>query len=182
MWKLIKNNKNTIKAQTLLLLTIFGSFTFIIFIVAIFMNSPINFYYMILFILTLTGFGIFVSVTIEYLILLREKRFFKKSPFSELEKRTIDLQYVQKNKYSFPKTQRIVEIANQKIAVEYYDDIFKVPFSDILIAYNLTNPLNEPVVLNYKKTNFNSSELLEIICGKLKNVPQNLQNNSNILI
>ncbi len=121
--------------------------------------------YPLIFTFSLTLFGLVILIGIEYFKRIREKRFFEKAPFNEIKSRTIETTKVQRSKFDFPKTQRIMELNGQKFAVEYYDDFFKFPISDVLLIYNQTNMDIEPIVINYKRKKYSGTELLnEISC------------------
>jgi len=163
------NDKLTIKNLTKLLLTIFGGISIIVMIsIIIFGESSfekINLIYPIIFTISLTIFGLLTIIIINYLKKYRENRFFKKEPYSEINKRTIEFRKVTKSKYDFSRTQRIIEIGGKRFIIEYYDDFFKLPISDVLLAFNESKPENEPKVINYKKNNYELNEILEIISG-----------------
>jgi len=104
-------------------------------------------------------------IAINYLKKYRENRFFKKEPYSEINNRTIEFRKVTKSKYDFSQTQRIIEIDGKRFIIEYYDDFFKLPISDVLLAFKESEPENEPKVINYKKNNYELNEILKIISG-----------------
>lgn len=157
------NYQNTIKNQLILLFAIFGGITIFICIFGEFVESWKNLIYPLLFAFGMTIFGILTSIGIEFLKQLREKKFFQKTPFDEIEKRTLKKTKIIYSKYDFPKTQRIIKLDGNEYSVEYYDDIFKVPFSGVLLIYNRTEPELEPILINYKKKKYNETELLNEI-------------------
>ena len=169
MRKMNSNDKLTIKNLTKLLLIIFGGITIIVMIlITIFGENSfekINFIYPIIFIISLTIFGLLTIIAINYLKKYRENRFFKKEPYSEINNRTIEFRKVTKSKYDFSQTQRIIEIDGKRFIIEYYDDFFKLPISDVLLAFKESEPENEPKVINYKKNNYELNEILKIISG-----------------
>jgi len=56
-----------------------------------------------------------------------------------------------------------MELDGNEYAVEYYDDIFKVPIPDVLLIYNRTKPELDPIIINYKEKKYNEAELLNEI-------------------
>ena len=102
-------------------------------------------------------------VIIDSIKKLREKNFFRKEPYNEIRKRTIEKNIVQYSKYDFPKTQRIIELENEKYAIEYFDDFFKLPISDVIVVKNLSEPNNQPFSINYTKNRFSRIELMDEI-------------------
>lgn len=162
-----KNFQNTIKNQLILLSTIFGGIATLICIFGGFVENWTNLIYPSLFVIGMTVFGLMTSIAIELLKQFREKRFFQKPPFNQIEKLTLKKTQVIRSKYDFPKTQRIMELDGNKYGVEYYDDIFKVPISDVLLIFNHVEPDLEPILINYKERKYNETELLnEIRNGK----------------
>lgn len=157
------NFQNTIKNQLILLFTIFGGITALICVFGGFVESWTNLIYPSLFSSGMTVFGLLTLIGIELLKQLREKRFFQKSPYSQIEKRTLKKIQVIRSKYDFPKTQRIMELDGNEYAVEYYDDFFKVPISGILLIFNQTELDLEPILINYKERKYSETELLNEI-------------------
>jgi len=156
----ITNNKIIIN-QLILLLSIFGGLAIIFSIISGLYKNLNVLFYPIFFAIGMSFFGVITSVVIEYLKTLREKSFFSKIPFNEIEKRTIRKTKASYSKYEFPKTQRIIELNGKEFAIEYYDDLFKIPISDVLLVYNIKNMKSEPKIINYKKTKFNNFTLID---------------------
>jgi len=163
------NDKLTIKNQTKLLLKIFGGISIVVMILVIIFGESsfekTNFIYPILFTISMTIFGLMTLFLINYFKKYREIRFFKKEPYSEINKRTIEFRNVTKSKYDFSQTQRIIEIRGKRFMIEYYDDFFKLPISDVLLVFNESEPQKEPKVINYKKKKYELNEIFEIISG-----------------
>ena len=157
------NFQNTIKNQLILLFAIFGGIATLICIFGGFVKSWTNLIYPSLFAIGMTIFGLVTSIGIELLKQFREKRFFQKSPYHQIEKRTLKKTQVIRSKYDFAKTQRIMELDGNKYAVEYYDDIFKIPIPGVLLIYNQTESDLEPILINYKEKKYNETELLNKI-------------------
>jgi hypothetical protein len=157
------NYQNTIKNQLILLFAIFGGLAILISIFGGFVKNWSNLIYPLFFAVGMTIFGILTLSGIEFLKQLRENRFFQKIPFDEIEKRTFKKTKIIYSKYDFPKTQRIIKLDGNEYSVEYYDDIFKMPFSGVLLIYNRTEPELEPILINYKKKKYNETELLNEI-------------------
>lgn len=169
MRKMNSNDKLTIKNQTKLLLKIFGGISIVVMILVIIFGESsfekTNFIYPILFTISMTIFGLMTLFLINYFKKYREIRFFKKEPYSEINKRTIEFRNVTKSKYDFSQTQRIIEIRGKRFMIEYYDDFFKLPISDVLLVFNESEPQKEPKVINYKKKKYELNEIFEIISG-----------------
>ncbi|WP_203296737.1 hypothetical protein [Luteirhabdus pelagi] len=163
----------TILNQLILLFIIFGGIATILTLYAVFTNSDYSLIYPILFTVGLTLFGTLTMVIIDSIKKLREKNFFRKEPYDEIRKRTIEKNIVQYSKYDFPKTQRIIELENEKYAIEYFDDIFKLSISDVIIVRNLSEPDNEPFSINYKKNRFSRIDLM----NKIKKTENTTHNN-----
>ena len=157
------NHQNTIKNQLILLFSIFGGIATLICIFGGFVESWKNLIYPTLFAFGMTLFGILVLIGIEFLKHSRENKFFKKSPYNQIEKRTLKKTKVVRSKYDFPKTQRIMELDGKKYAVEYYDDIFRMPVYGVLLIFNQTEANLEPILINYKEKKYNKNELLSKI-------------------
>ncbi|APY06882.1 hypothetical protein BWZ20_00580 [Winogradskyella sp. J14-2] len=157
------NFQNTIKNQLILLFTIFGGIAALICIFGGFVKSWTNLIYPSLFAIGMTVFGLLTLIGIELLKQFREKRFFQKTPYNQIEKRTLKKIQVIRSKYDFPKTQRIIELDGNEYAVEYYDDIFKMPIPGVLLIYNQTELDLEPILINYKEKKYNETELLSKI-------------------
>lgn len=154
-----------IKNQLILLLSIFGGIAIVISFFAGLYKDWNNLIYPFLFVLGMTIFGLSTLIGIDYYKTIRENRFFSRTPFNEIEKRTIRKIKVSHSKYEFPKTQRIINLDGVEYAVEYYDDIFKIPISDVLLVYDLRNNEFEPKIIYYKKKKYTKAELLEEISG-----------------
>jgi len=169
MRKMNSNDKLTIKNQTKLLLKIFGGISIVVMILVIIFGESsfekTNFIYPILFTISMTIFGLMTLFLINYFKKYREIRFFKKEPYSEINKRTIEFRNVTKSKYDFSQTQRIIEIRGKRFMIEYYDDFFKLPISDVLLVFNESEPQKEPKVINDKKKKYELNEIFEIISG-----------------
>ena len=163
------NYKSTLINLIKVLLIIFGGISIIVAILILVFGEgtfeKATVIYLIVFIISLTFFGLFTVILIDYLKKKRENRFFKKEPYSKLQKRTIEVRKVKKSKYDFEQIQRIIEINGERFAIEYYDDFFKLPISDVLLVFKESEPQNEPKVINYKKNNYSFNEILEIIGG-----------------
>lgn len=157
------NYQNTIKNQLILLFTIFGGIAILISTFGGFVESWRNLIYPSFFAFGMTIFGVLTLCGVEFLKQLRESRFFKKTPYDQIEKRTLKKTKIIRSKYDFPKTQRIMELDGNEYVVEYFDDIFKVPISGVLMIYNQTNPELEPILINYKEKKYSETELLNKI-------------------
>ena len=157
------NFQNTIKNQLILLFIIFGGIATLICFFGGFVESWTDLIYPSLFAIGMTVFGLLTLIGIELLKQFREKRFFQKSPYNQIEKRTSRKLQIIRSKYDFPKTQRIMELDGNEYAVEYYDDILKVPFPGVLLIFNQTEPDIEPILINYKERKYSETELLSEI-------------------
>jgi len=167
------NFQNTIKNQLILLFSIFGGIAALICIFGRFVESWTNLIYPSLFAIGMTVFGLLTLIGIELLKQFREKRFFQKSPYNQIEKRTSKKLKITRSKYDFPKTQRIMELDGNKYAVEYYDDVFKIPISGVLLIFNQSEPDSEPILINYKERKYSDTELLSEIKNGQKNTTHN---------
>jgi len=162
--KMNSDKINIIKNQLILLFAIFGGFAILISLLfGNLMKNWANIIYPLGFAIGTTIFGILTLFGIDYLKELRENRFFKREPYNEIERRTIKKIKIHHSKYDYPKTQRIIELDREEYAIEYYDDFFKIPISDVLLVYNLTKKKVEPNIINYKTKKYNRTELLNAI-------------------
>ncbi|WP_290700357.1 hypothetical protein [Lacinutrix sp.] len=157
------NYLNTIKNQLKLLLIIFGGIVFLICLFTGLYKSWENLIYPTLFVTGLTTFCLFVLISIDFLKKMRENRFFKKEPYNQIDKKTVKKRTIVNSKYDFPKTQRIIKLDGNEYAIEYYDDFFKIPISDVLLVYNLTDSRLEPISINYKEKKYSDIELFDAI-------------------
>ena len=155
--------QNTIKNQLILLFTIFGGIATMICIFGGFVESWVNLIYPSLFAIGMTAFGLLILIGIELLKQFREKRFFQKPPYNQIEKRTSKKSQIIRSKYDFPKTQGIMELDGNEYGVEYYDDIFKIPTPGVLLIFNQTEPDLEPILINYKEREYSEIELFSEI-------------------
>lgn len=155
--------QNTIKNQLILLFTIFGGIATLICIFGGFIESWVNLIYPSFFAIGMTAFGLLTLIGIELLKQFREKRFFQKSPYNQIEKRTSKKLQIIRSKYDFPKTQRIMKLDGNVYGVEYYDNIFKIPISRVLLIFNQTEPDLEPILINYKEREYSEIELFNEI-------------------
>jgi len=83
------NFQNTIKNQLFLLFTIFDGIATLICFFGGFVESWANLIYPSLFVIGMTIFGLLTLIGIELLKQFREKRFFQKPPYNQIEKRTL---------------------------------------------------------------------------------------------
>ena len=167
------NFQNTIKNQLILLFSIFGGIATLICIFGGFVENWTNLIYPSLFAIGMTVFGLITLIGIELLKQFREKRFFQKSPYNQIEKRTSKKLRIKRSKYDFPKIQRIMELDGNKYAVEYYDDLFKIPIPGVLLIFNQSKPDSEPIFINYKERKYSETELLSEITNGQKNTTHN---------
>jgi hypothetical protein len=163
MLRMTTKYQNTIKNQLILLLAIFGGTALLISLFAGFVKSWENLIYPTIFAFGMTIFGLLTLIGIEFLKRVRENKFFKKSPYDQIEKLTYKKIKKPLSKYDFPKTQRIMKLDGMEYAVEYYDDIFKVSIPGVLLIYNQTKPELEPLTIRYKEKDYTGSELLNEI-------------------
>ncbi|CAM3826827.1 hypothetical protein FLGE108171_15910 [Flavobacterium gelidilacus] len=159
------NRNKIIINQLIFLLLVFGILAIAISLLSGLYKNLNNLIFPFFFVLGLSFFGILMLIIFENIKTLREKNFFSKIPFNEIEKRTIRKTKVSYSKYEFPKTQRIIELNGKELAIEYYDNFFKIPISDVLIIYDIKNLNSEPRIINYKKTKFNKLSLIKELQG-----------------
>ena len=66
-----------------------------------------------------------------------------------------------------------MELDGNKYAVEYYDDLFKIPIPGVLLIFNQSKPDSEPIFINYKERKYSETELLSEITNGQKNTTHN---------
>ena len=120
-------------------------------------------------VLTAFGIGVFITVMIFSLELIRtyqENRFFKKQPYSLIEKLTIERKYI-KDKLSLYKLHRIFEIENVRYEAVFHSEILKEGFGNALVILKETDEKEWILYLiDYKGRKFDEHSLLE----ELKNI------------
>ena len=157
------NKETVILNQAKLLFMVFGVLTVLISMAGYFTQGVIVLLYPIAFTITLTMFCTVVLFCFDYIKNQREKRFFSKDPFSEIEKRTIEKIQVFNSQYDFPKNVRIIQLDGKKYEVMYFDSFFRIPVSDVLVIQKLSEKESEPFILNYKTAKYSNAELLDLI-------------------